>query len=43
MLELKTLIDRDDHIKFREILDREMYDLDEVLMVLYAAVYAFNS
>jgi len=43
MLELKMCIDKDDEAKFKEVLHKEIYDGDEVLMYIYAAVTVFHS
>lgn len=43
MLELKKILDVDDEKSFKNILKKEIYDTDEVLMYLYAAVAYFNS
>ena len=43
MLDLKSAIDDLDEPKFSQILNTEIYDADEVLMLLYCAVTCFNS
>ena len=43
MLELKKILDTDDVKIFKNLIRKEIYDTDEVLMYLYAAVAYFNS
>ena len=43
MLELKHIIDQSDTKMFYECLDKEIFDSEEVLMYLYAAVACFST
>lgn len=42
-MDLKVSLEMDDEKQFEDILNRELYDSEEVLMYLYAAVSCFNS
>ena len=43
MADLKFAIEKIDEVKFSEILINEIYDQDEVLMLLFTALVCFNS
>lgn len=43
MMDLKISLEMDDEKRFEEILKRDLYDSEEILMFLYAAVSCFNS
>ena len=42
-MDLKISLEIDDEKKFEEVLKRDLYDSEEILMYLYAAVSCFNS
>ena len=43
MVDLKNSLEMDDEKKFEEIIKKEIYDSEELLMYLYAAVSCFNN
>lgn len=43
MIELKACLDMDDERRFEQVMQKEVYDSEEVLMYLYAALSCFNS
>lgn len=42
MKELKYIIDTEDHDKFSQALEKEIYDTEDVLMFIYSSVVTFN-
>ncbi len=43
MMDLKYSIDRVDEVRFSSLINHDIFDSDEVLMILYACVVCFNS
>jgi hypothetical protein len=43
MMDLKYSIDRVDEVWFSSLINHDIFDSDEVLMILYACVVCFNS
>jgi ABC-type enterochelin transport system permease subunit len=43
MSELKLAIDKFDEVRYSSILTNEIFDMDEVFMLIYTSVVCFNS